>query len=98
MTQQPQGTGHAGGAPGSKSPDERLLRRLGSDLAQVKKRLDEIAPPKDAGGLMPMREGDHAMLAGKPLQGYRQARKLYTHALCASSNLLKLKGVLHVHM
>lgn len=73
LTQQPQGTGHAGGAPGGKSPDERLLRRLGSDLAHVKKRLDEIAPPKDAGALMPMREGDHAMLAGKPLQGYRQA-------------------------
>ena len=73
MTPQPQGTGHAGGAPGGKGPDERLLRRLGSDLALVKKRLDEIAPPKDAGGLTMMREGDHAMLAGKPLQGYRQA-------------------------
>ena len=77
MTLQPQGTGHAGGAPGGKGPDERLLRRLGSDLALVKKRLDEIAPPKDAGGLMMMREGDHAMLAGKPLQGYRQAAILF---------------------
>ena len=73
LTQQPQGTVHAAGASGGKSPDERLLRRLGSDLAIVKKRLDEIAPPKDPGALMMMREGDHAMLAGKPLQGYRQA-------------------------
>lgn len=73
LTQQPQGIVHMAGAPGGKSPDERLLRRLGSDLAIVKKRLDEIAPPKDPGALMMMREGDHAMLAGKPLQGYRQA-------------------------
>ena len=68
---QPQGSGHAAGAG---KGDERLLRRLGSDLALVKKRLDEIAPPKDPGALSAMREGDHAMLAGKPLQGYRYVR------------------------
>lgn len=73
LIQQPQGTVHVAGAPGGKGSDERLLRRLGSDLAIVKKRLDEIAPPRDPGALMMMREGDHAMLAGKPLQGYRQA-------------------------
>lgn len=73
LTQQPQGTVHVAGAPGGKGPDERLLRRLGSDLAILKKRLDEIAPPREPGALMMMREGDHAMLAGKPLQGYRQA-------------------------
>ena len=70
-TLQPQGSGHIAGAVAGKGTDERLLRRLGSDLALVKRRLDEIAPPKDPGALMMMREGDHAMLAGKPLQGYR---------------------------
>ena len=84
LTQQPQGTVHVAGAVGGKSPDERLLRRLGSDLALVKKRLDEMAPPKDAGALMRMREGDHAMLAGKPLQGYRQAGTLGPRATDAS--------------
>ncbi|KAL0045027.1 hypothetical protein WJX82_005766 [Trebouxia sp. C0006] len=71
LTLQPQGSGHIAGAVAGKGPDERLLRRLGSDLAVVKKRLDEIAPPKDPGALSMMRDGDHAMLAGKPLQGYR---------------------------
>lgn len=71
LSQQPQGPGHVAGASGVKGPDERLLRRLGSDLALVKRRLDEIAPPRDPGALLAMREGDHAMLAGKPLQGYR---------------------------
>ncbi|KAL0040320.1 hypothetical protein WJX77_003396 [Trebouxia sp. C0004] len=71
LTLQPQGSGHVAGAVAGKGPDERLLRRLGSDLAVVKKRLDEIAPPKDPGALAMMRDGDHAMLAGKPLQGYR---------------------------
>ena len=71
LSLQPQGSGHVTGAVGTKGPDERLLRRLGSDLALVKRRLDEIAPPRDPGTLMMMREGDHAMLAGKPLQGYR---------------------------
>ena len=67
---QPQGSGHIAGAVAGKGPDERLLRRLGSELALVKRKLDELAP-KDSGGLLMMREGDHAMLAGKPLQGYR---------------------------
>jgi hypothetical protein len=74
LTLQPQGSGHVAGAVAGKGPDERLLRRLGSDLAVVKKRLDEIAPPKDPGALMMMRDGDHAMLAGKPLQGYRYSK------------------------
>ena len=43
----------------------------GSDLALLKKRVDELAPPKEVGALLMMREGDHAMLAAKPLQGYR---------------------------
>ena len=76
LTLQPQGSGHIAGAVGGKGPDERLLRRLGSDLAVVKKRLDEIAPPKDPGALSMMRDGDHAMLAGKPLQGYRYSKSL----------------------
>ncbi|DBA79440.1 TPA: hypothetical protein ACH3X2_007714 [Trebouxia sp. C0005] len=71
LTLQPQGSGHIAGAVAGKGPDERLLRRLGSDLAVVKKRLDEIAPLKASGALLMMRDGDHAMLAGKPLQGYR---------------------------
>ncbi len=71
LTPQPQGSGHIAGAVAGKGNDERLLRRLGSEVALVKKRLDEIAPPKDPGALLMMREGDHAMLAGKPLQGYR---------------------------
>lgn len=45
----------------------------GSDLALLKKRVDELAPPKEAGALLMMREGDHAMLAAKPLQGYRSS-------------------------
>ena len=67
---QPQGSGHVAGAVAGKGPDDRLLRRLGSDLALVKKRLDELAP-RDPGALLMMREGDHAMLASKPIQGYR---------------------------
>ena len=90
LTLQPQGSGHIAGAVGGKGPDERLLRRLGSDLAVVKKRLDEIAPPKDPGALSMMRDGDHAMLAGKPLQGYRYSKSLgHGHVIaCLHASLL----------
>jgi len=35
LSLQPQGSGHVAGAVAGKGPDERLLRRPGSDLAVV---------------------------------------------------------------